>query len=341
MAHYAQLTGCPDRTTAERYEFKAIWADAGPELVARYAFPLFWLAGFGPEDEVVTRYPFDASEEEREELLLLCAPVREFVARLERRRGPVLALVGDALFAPYYDEWIRFVRQRYPRCLLLRTEDIFAMSGFPESAAQLRRTLQALAPADRGEPIRDVDAVDWFAAQRGLLAERQQAESAEAAAARWRAHLAGSGYTESGTLIFPARPLAPEIAAAAALPEAAAGPDAALTTLVRTGRQPGSVKGRLQLALDKLTGAAPAGIDAPNKPLRKLIGATSVVLDVVRTALVVAVLGPVGGAMLYVGFADGVDLKLAGLGALLLAIGAWAARRFLRAVRELRAILRA
>ena len=37
---------------------------------------------------------------------------------------------------------------------------------------------------------------------------------------------------------------------------------------IREGRRPKDLKGRMRLAVDKLSGAAPRGVDAPNKTVR-------------------------------------------------------------------------
>jgi len=355
MANFAHLTGCPDRAAAQRYDFKAIWAAPGLELTARHSIPLFWLAGFDRADEVLTQWPPPNSrrtdgfpEETPEELLVLCAAGKDFSARLTRRRSAVLALL-PAPTAYLYDEWCRFVWMHFPQHLLLRTEDIFSMDGFGEGAERLRDALDTLKAADAGHPIRDGGAIDCFASYTTLFAERRHGESAPDAAARWRSALAGFAYTEQGDLLWPARPQQPEIDLAAALPQAeasapagsAAARDQALTTLIREGRRPGDVRGRLRLAFDKLVGDVPLGADAPNKTARKIIGSGAALLATLRHAFFALLSAPMGVMLLYVGLHGSFNLLNAGLGAVLLAVGVYCGWLFVRAWRRLRAILRA
>lgn len=354
MANFAHLTGCPDRAAAQRYDFKAIWAAPGPELSARYSIPLFWLAGFDRFDEVLTQWPppgavrTDGFDDEPSALVVLCAAARDFSARLERRRSAVLALL-PAPMAPFYDEWQRFVRASYTQCLLLRTEDLFGMEGFDESAERLRFALDALKPADAGGTIRDPGVIDWFASYTTLFAERPHGEIPGDAAARWRTALCGFAYTEQGRLLWPRAPQLPEIDFAAGLPQADAAAPAgsetaanqALTSLVRAGRRPGDLRGRLSLAFDKRAGNVPLGVDAPNKTLRKFIGGGGVLLDALRNAVLFVLCTPMGATLVYLGVRGDPNVWMAGLGTLLLIVGIVCGRLLFRAVRRLRAVLRA
>ena len=348
MAHFAHLTGCPDRAAAERNDLKALWAAPGPELTARYSIPLFWLAGLDHADEVQTVFPAGGPPEEAMDLSVWCASAKSFVARLEQRRDAVLALLPPAM-ALYYDEWLRFVRSRYTQSLLLRTEDLFGMEGYEESAARLRAAIDAIRVADSGRPIRQTAPIEWFAACLTMFAERAHAEPPEDTAARWRERLTGSTWTEQGSLLWPTRPQSPEVELAAQLPEAAepapvgsaAARDQALTTLIREGRRPTDVASRMKLAFDKLAGDAPLGIDAPNKTVRKWIGGSGALLGVVRYAFLGMMLSLAGAAMVWFGLRVGFNGQMAGIGALLLAGGLWCDWQFVRSLRELRAILRA
>lgn len=354
MGNYAFFRGCESRDALARRAGNEATAssDGGPEIEAKYSIPLFWLAGFSPDDLVSRRMfapsPDDAPGEAPLLYLLPCASVRDYAARARARRAGILALVPAAL-GDYYDEWIRFVERRYARCVCIETSDIFSMSDVEEAGLRLRGGLRALQAADRGEAVRDTAALQWFAAFDDPPRERPAGETPEDAAQGWRLRLAGSAYLPgSGTLLWPTRPTPTEIAFAASLPEA--GPpqpgtreseDADLAALVRDGVTSGHPRGRLAIALQQLRGEVPLGVTAPTRGLRKTIGGGGELLVALRNGffgMVFALLGPV---FIWACWRTPVYWPGVGLGVLLFATGAWLLRGAWRAQRRFRAILRA
>jgi hypothetical protein len=153
MGNYSFFVGCASREAALQCGLGAAGDDA-PELEAKYYIPLFWLAAFGSEDCLVVRRP-------EEQFTLLCCLTTTGVARLRRRRRAILDLVGER-FVALYDGWVELVSSRYSRMILLRTDDLFSMSGFEQSDTALRAALEALTPADRGEPLSNRRALEGF-----------------------------------------------------------------------------------------------------------------------------------------------------------------------------------
>ena len=157
MGNFAFFRGCTSREALLRRkpDTDPALRPSEPELDAKYSLPLFWLAGFAPED-LLTRQVHDeeAPEQLLYEYVVPCTTVREYVARARGRRAGMLSLVPAAL-GDYYDEWIRFVERSYGQCVTVETSDIFSMSDFEECGLRLRGGLRALQAADAGKPVRD------------------------------------------------------------------------------------------------------------------------------------------------------------------------------------------
>lgn len=111
-----------------------------------------------------------------------------------------------------------------------------------------------------------------------------------------------------------------------------------LTEQVRAGtsEQPGA-----GLAIKKLTGAVPLGIDAPTKGLRKGISGAWELLGVLKYGVGAAFFLLMGDASLYAGVAGGFAPKLVAFGVGCLALSALLARGTLQAAKNLRSIARA
>jgi hypothetical protein len=93
-----------------------------------------------------------------------------------------------------------------------------------------------------------------------------------------------------------------------------------ITCLIQDGRRPEHLKGRTQLATDKLRGNVPLGVDAPNKTVRKIIGGGGSLLVILKygfLGLLGVILGPL---FLWVGFRGRFDIKVVGIAALVLGI---------------------
>jgi hypothetical protein len=114
-----------------------------------------------------------------------------------------------------------------------------------------------------------------------------------------------------------------------------------LARLVREGVHPEGVKDRMKLAVDKLAGNVPLGVDAKNKTARKVIGAGGELLGVFKFGFLGGVLTLLGGLFVYAGLGSALEWKTLGIGVLVLAIGLWALRAAYTAWRNFRAISRA
>jgi hypothetical protein len=114
-----------------------------------------------------------------------------------------------------------------------------------------------------------------------------------------------------------------------------------VTRLIREGRRPEDLKGRMQLAVDKLSGDAPLGVDAPNKTVRKALGGGGSLLAVLNLGIV-GVLALVFAALFIWGaFMGRFDVKMLGYGAIALAVAALCLRKAWRTWRTFKAIVRA
>jgi hypothetical protein len=348
MAHYARLVGCASREIAATYDLTQVTEAAEPQLVARYMIPLLWLACFDPADALTIRERDPASVGEGASFVVLCAPVGDVIHRLRRRQASVLGLIEPS-FAPLYTDWITFLDRHFAHQLLLQTEDLFAMDGYDRAGLRLQAALRFMAVADTGRRIKERAAIDWFAALPDAFAQRQRGERNADAGLRWRAHLSGTTDVGDSSAAWPVRPSAMEIAFAGTRPEAAldvkpgtaAAEQETLTQRVRHGVFADSVSGGLRLAAGKLAGNVPLGINAPTKPLRKLIGGGSELLELLRYAALGLILALIGALLLWVSLSGEPDWKMLGIGAALLGISVWPLRGARTALRNLRAITRA
>ena len=101
---------------------------------------------------------------------------------------------------------------------------------------------------------------------------------------------------------------------------------------IREGRHPEDLKGRAQLAADKLRGRAPMGVDAPNKTTRKAIGGAAKLFVVLKYGFIGALFVILGGLFTWAGcyqhfdpktFFIGLAIVLVGLFCLYRAFSAW------------------
>ncbi|WP_291987643.1 hypothetical protein [Luteitalea sp.] len=351
MGNYAVFRGCASRDALTRRALEAapVAASSEPEIEAKYTIPLFWLAGFAPEDLVMRRvYEDDAASSPLFEYVVPCAAVRAYATRARSRHAAMLSLVPAAL-GGYFEEWIRFVERRYSSCVMIETGDLFAMDDYEECGLRLRGALRALQAADGGDAVRETAALQWFANFEDLARERLPGERPEDTAGRWRLHLGGSCYErDAGVLLWPARTAPAEVALAASLPEAVlpapgtpAADEADVTAMVRSGVVRDDPRGRLSLALQQLSGEVPLGVDAPTRRLRKVIGGGGELLAVVRAGLFGFVLIVLGSGFIWASLQSPVSWMGLGLGAVMLGAGVWLLRAAWRAQRRLRAIMRA
>jgi hypothetical protein len=343
MANYAWLVGCPSREIAARYDLSQM--TVGPELEARYSIPLLWLACFEPGNALTVTEP--ASGSDGEPFMILCAHVDEVTRRLRRRQSSVIELVGPS-FAPLYTEWVSFLQRRFPRQLLLRTEDLFSMDGYERAGLRLQAALRFMAVADAGGRIKERAAIEWFAALDGTFDRRPVGESPALTATRWRTHLSGSTAGGEETVSWPSQPSQKEIDFAATRPEmslpepgTAAAEDDALTRTVRRGVVVDSMEDGLRLAANKLAGNVPLGVDAPTKGLRKIIGGGGALLEVIRCAGLGLFFLFFGILFLWAGLRDQTNWKTLGFGAAFVGGSVWLLRDARRALRKWRAIARA
>jgi hypothetical protein len=114
-----------------------------------------------------------------------------------------------------------------------------------------------------------------------------------------------------------------------------------ITRLIREGRRPDDLKGRMRLALDKFRGAAPRGVDAPNKTARKVLGGTSSLLVVLKLGFAGVFALVFGGLFLWAGLYGPFDVKATSLGVAGLAVGVFCLRKAWRAWGTFSAISRA
>ena len=347
MAHYAWLTGCPSRESAARYDLSEFTAASGPELEARYMIPLLWLACFEPGDALSVS--IDDSPTGESQLLVLCSPIGDVIQRLRRRQASVLVFIG-ATFAPLYADWISFLERHYVHALLLRTEDLFAMEGYEKSGLRLQAALRFMAVADTGSRIKERAAIDFLTSlDRSTFDQRLAGESAESAALRWRAIVSGVSDTSTESVTWPLPATETEIAFAASRPEAALPPQAGtadaededLTLKVRHGVFADSGTEGLRLAMEKLAGNVPLGVNAPTKGLRKLIGGGSELLEFLVSGSLGLVLLVLGIVFLWAGIGATPDWSALGVGAALGVISVLGLRNARKALRKLRAIARA
>lgn len=188
-------------------------------MEARYSFPLFWLAGFDVEDLVNVDETDDG--ESRREYPVLFARVDKFTRNLEQRKSGILNLIGSH-FADFYDEWMTFIRDRYPDYVLLRTGSILSLDEDELQRERLVQCLKALERCNVGEPLERVSAFHWFSTVPDFTT-RSHGANGEAAAIGWRVELSGTSYDwDKEEELWPLQPTAEEIAIADQTPEAPA-----------------------------------------------------------------------------------------------------------------------
>jgi hypothetical protein len=114
-----------------------------------------------------------------------------------------------------------------------------------------------------------------------------------------------------------------------------------VTRLIQEGRRPEDLKGRAQLAVDKLRGNVPLGVDAPSKASRKFIGGAGSLFTVLKYSFL-GLLGILfGGLFVWAGSNGQFDIRTVGIGVAVLVLGILALRRAWRAWGTLKAIARA
>jgi hypothetical protein len=118
-------------------------------------------------------------------------------------------------------------------------------------------------------------------------------------------------------------------------------PQDEITRLIQEGRRPHNLKGRVQLAVDKLRGNVPRGVDAPNKTSRKIIGGAASLFIVLKYGFLGLFAILFGGLFAWAGFYGQFDIKVVGIGIAALVIGIFALRHAWRAWGTLKAISRA
>jgi hypothetical protein len=114
-----------------------------------------------------------------------------------------------------------------------------------------------------------------------------------------------------------------------------------VTRLVQEGRRPEDIKGRAQLAVDKLRGNVPLGVDAPNKTARKVIGGGGSLFVVLKYGFFGTLAVILGGLFVWAGWSDRFNLKTVGIGVAGLLLGGYALVRAYRALQVFKAISRA
>lgn len=215
LGYYAWLNGCSSREQARRYIPAEILLHNEPELESKNSFPLFWLAAFASRDQLLVTQHETGSP--TRQFIVLCSPIADATARLERRKCGVLSLLPPH-FEEFYDEWIAFLRATYSRFLLLRTDDIFASDDDALSGERLLKCLEAFSRAELGQPIADTKVFSWFSAIPQSFEYRAAGEELASSALRWRQDLSGWSFDKSNRQIWPTPPSAKEVAAAKAVP---------------------------------------------------------------------------------------------------------------------------
>ena len=102
--------------------------------------------------------------------------------------------------------------------------------------------------------------------------------------------------------------------------------------------KPKTLKERLQLAADKLTGNVPLGVDASSKSLRKGIAGSAELLALIKFGVCGLLLVVVGALFLFVGLHGQFNVDLFSIGGILMILGIWCLREARKAGRNLKAI---
>lgn len=349
MGNYAYFRGCASREAAGRVV--AVDAPAtAVQVEAKYRIPLFWLAGFSPEDLVVVR-PADDDPEAKAtyEWVVPCARVHDYVTRARARRALVLSVVPKAL-GDCYDEWLRFVERRFAPFVMIETSDILSMADMDEGNLRLRGALRAWLEAGGRTRLADTAALDWFAQFADRFEYRTTSATADDAVREWRSLLSGDAWIAhegDSHHIWPTSPTAAEVSWAATLAEtpAAGTPEAEeakLAATIRAGVHPEGLRGRLRLVVDQFTGDLPPGVDAPSRGARKWIAGSHAMLDVFRNGLLGFILTVLGLLFTWAGaFVRPVYWTAVGIGVGCLLAGGLLVRSAWRGRRRVRAIMRA
>jgi hypothetical protein len=117
--------------------------------------------------------------------------------------------------------------------------------------------------------------------------------------------------------------------------------DDELGRMIREGVRPTGTGDRLRLALDKMTGRAPLGVDAPNATARKLIGGGGELLAALKFGFFALLLGILGLGFVWAGLQEPRSWKTGAWGAGMLLLALLSGRTCYRAVRNVKAITRA
>lgn len=345
MAHWSYLRSC--RTPQEAVvDLVPDGSNGTVEVEARYAIPLFWLAAFD-EKNILRAHSADALAENAnaEGFFVLCASGAEAANRLRARTTGIVKLL-PAVYAPYFEEWIRFVKTSFPHYLVLRAEDVFSMEGDSDAELRVTAAVRSLSRADEGKPIKELDALDHFGGFRDLFSTRPANEEPAVTAMRIRTQLAGFNRIEPTALNgWPRSATAAELTFIGGIKVAACpslSPEQArLAKTIRDGVGANTLREGVAMAAGKLSGRIPLGADAPTKALRKVIGGGGELLELLRSGFF-AILGLLLGPMfLWVGLTGVIQWGLIGLGFGCLVMAVFLLRIAARAFRNLRTITRA
>ena len=346
MAHWSYLRSCTSEKDAVA-DFLTDDSNGTVELEARYSIPLFWFAAFGVKN--IMRAPSADAQAEAgtsaEQFVVLCASGVEATNRLRARAAGICKLLPE-VYAPYFEDWIRFVKTTFPHYIVLRAEDIFLMEDLHDAELRVTAALTSLARADEGKSVKELDALDYFGSFRDLFSTRPADEEPAFTAMRLRTQLAGFNGIDSTALNGWPRS-APEaelnfirsikVDSVASLPPE----QARLAATIRDGTSANTIREGVAMAAGNLSGRIPLGADAPTKLLRKTIGGGGELLELLRSgflSLMGLLLGPV---FLWVGFSGVIQWSVVAIGFGLLGVGVFLLRAAVRAFRNLRTIMRA
>lgn len=144
VANYSILVGCPAPESELRSFEETVRALSpygqptndgwGPLLIGRYSLPLFWLAGF--ESSNVIRLSIEAVDPQGDNSVLsyigACTTAQDFIERINQRRQRLSSILPDTLASSYsavIDEWVDYIRDRFPDSVLLNPYEIPFLVG--------------------------------------------------------------------------------------------------------------------------------------------------------------------------------------------------------------------
>lgn len=191
MANTTYLSGAPPLERVRRHAATGAALNPGePELEARYAVPLFWLACFTAADQIPVAA--DDGDADSERWIDVCAGASAAIARFDARR-PALAALPPPSFAPVFDAWTGFLAANYRACIHVRMRDFFAMDDYEVSETSLARAFAVLARADAGSAISGFEGLAYIVGISDLTALQSvgAGESLEEATHRHNVLLAG------------------------------------------------------------------------------------------------------------------------------------------------------